>query len=516
MLCRCGRNLYVRADFTMTFLTQADFRDGSGHNLLYVDLLGMTRPALRRSPLRLLSPRLDRAAKPRTEAEPKRFGQPAPERHDDDLAERQLAATQAIGARYEGITSAVDAASQLIGRLGELQTILADVREPIAQEFAAHKGGHAELLALRHSAARSEERFAEVQAVETDLRRRLEEAERALADANGRAESSSLQLETLAIEADQLRRSLAQAETLSGEQAAKLAHLQALTAEREADIGALRHDLAQHEEHRREIDGQLARARHQSLLDAEELQALRGRAERSNAETNRLSRAESDLAAQLSLERSRVVAAEALMSQANAEAVKLTEALEQQLSATRWELEAAQTRADTLAAQASKLNEMVTDQSSRLEAANAAGRAAERRVAEFQGLLARADERLRAFEDEMSIKRQALGEVEIARAAAVERAQQLARKLQTLDGTVRRGDDRNGVLRATVEQLQAAEVELRRTHAEQLKEIQSALERKQTDSAIVEGALESARRDRARLQVALLGNGEKVNFEPAG
>ena len=61
------------------------------------------------------------------------------------------------------------------------------------------------------------------------------------------------------------------------------------------------------------------------------------------------------------------------------------------------------------------------------------------------------------------------------------------------------------LLRSKIEQLELSGNEARQALEEKIKALEAELERKQTDVAIAEGALEAARKDRARLQGALLG-----------
>ena len=70
---------------------------------------------------------------------------------------------------------------------------------------------------------------------------------------------------------------------------------------------------------------------------------------------------------------------------------------------------------------------------------------------------------------------------------------------------LKRAEERAAQLRTRFEALQASEDETRRAHDDKVAEMQAEIERIRSEAALAEGALESARRDRSRLQMALLG-----------
>ncbi|MDB5455299.1 MAG: hypothetical protein JWP92_884, partial [Caulobacter sp.] len=63
--------------------------------------------------------------------------------------------------------------------------------------------------------------------------------------------------------------------------------------------------------------------------------------------------------------------------------------------------------------------------------------------------------------------------------------------------------------RARFETLQASQDLARQEYEDKVAEMQSEIERARSEAALAEGALESARRDRSRLQMALLGAGDE-------
>lgn len=428
----------------------------------------------------------------------------APELTNEDLFQ-----SQAIGARFEEVSSSLDAATQLARQIQTLEQRLAEVRAPLAAEFEAHKKDYSELVAARAAVEQESGRAAEAERREVALRARVIELEASLDDAQHAAETHMATAEDATLEVDRLRAELAQATNRGNEVEAALHQANQRLEELQQDLTSARNQAQESDDRRREADALLSRATHQNLLDAEELSTLRTRAERASGEISRLTRLEQDLGAQLANERARTAAAETALLQAQTDAAKAAQTFEEQLAAARWESESVHARVDTLAAQAARLTELNSELSGRVESASQRARTAERRIAEMQTQQSRSEERVRALEEELANVRTAAAGLEAARATAIERAQQMSRNLQAQEAAVRRLEEKLQLVRAANERLEASEREARLAFEEKVKGLEADLERKQTDLSISEGALEAARKDRARLQIALLGQADE-------
>lgn len=432
------------------------------------------------------------------------------------VTEEQVASTQAIGARFEGISATLDAAGQVLEHLRSLEGLLSEVRQPFAEEFQAHKADHAELIALRAAFDQAVSRLSATEDREQALLTRVHAAEAGLQDATSALHANATLLEQGALEIDTLRLAVTHAENRAAETNSALEETLVRIGQLEQDNFGLREQVMEADERRREADALLSRASQQTALQEEELNTLRARLERAAGEVARLSRIETDLTAQLSTERARTMSVEAAAGLAQAEAGRMIQGLEEQLAARRWEVEGLQSRLETSLAQVNRLNELNTELSRRLEEANTHARLSERRTSDLQTASGRSEERLRFLETELAAQRSTNLGLEAARATAIERAQQLGKSLQAQEVALRRAEEKETALRTSFERLQSAHAEFRRNHETQVAELQRKLEQQQADSAIAEGALESARRDRARLQVALLGKGEPHAASSAG
>jgi crescentin len=424
-----------------------------------------------------------------------------PEADSDRLVE----ATQAIGVRYETIHGGLDSISRVVEHLRAIEPLLSEIRGPVAEEFEARRAEHAELISLRAAYETSARQLAVAQAEERELSAKLATADAALIESDARRQSLDVALEDGALEIDRLRNGLQQSELKVGGLEASLRDVTSRAEHLTQDVETLRVQTQDIDGRRGEAEAFLAAAKQQMTLQAEELGTLKKRLEQAGADVARLSRIETELEAQIAAERSRVLAADNALTTVQADSARTIRGLEAHVESGRAEVLALQTRLETATGRADKLEEMNGQISARLNDSSAQQQAVERRAGDLNVALERALERVRNLEDEVEDLRGRHAGVDTARAAAIERADQLAKTVVAHEKALKRGEERAAQLRTRFEALQASEDETRRTHDEKVAEMQAEIERIRSEAALAEGALESARRDRSRLQMALLG-----------
>ncbi|MBO9558864.1 MAG: intermediate filament-like cell shape determinant CreS [Caulobacter sp.] len=424
-----------------------------------------------------------------------------PEGESDRLVET----TQAIGVRYETIHGGLDSISRVVEHLRAIEPLLSEIRAPVAEEFEARRAEHAELIALRAAHEQAARQLAAAQAEERDLSAKLAASEAALVESEARRQSLDVALEDSALEIDRLRNGLQQSELKVGGLEAALRDATSRAEHLAQDVETLRVQTQDIDARRGEAEAFLAAAKQQSALQVEELGTLKKRLEQAGADVARLSRIETELEAQVAAERARVLAAENALTTVQADSARTIRGLEAQVESGRAEVLALQTRLETATGRADKLEEMNGQISARLNDSSAQQQAVERRAGDLNVALERALERVRNLEDEVEDLRGRHAGVDTARAAAIERADQLAKTVGAHEKALKRAEERAAQLRTRFEALQASEDETRRVHDEKIAELQTEIERLRSEAALAEGALESARRDRSRLQMALLG-----------
>lgn len=422
-----------------------------------------------------------------------------------EMSERLIESTQAIGVRYETIHGGLDSISRVVEHLRAIEPLLAEIRQPVAEEFEARRAEHAELIAMRANYEQALRQVALAQTEERELTAKLAATQTALGESDARIQAQDSTLEDNALEIDRLRNGLLQSDLKVGNLDASLRDATARVEHLVQDVETLRTQSQDIDTRRGEAEASLARAHQENALLVEEVATLKKRIDQAGIDVARLSRIETDLEAQIAAERARIQAAENALAVHQADSGRTIRGLESQVEAGRAEISALQTRLETATGRADKLEEMNGQISQRLAESSAQQQAVERRAGDLNVALERALDRIRSLEDESETLRQRHAGVDTARAAAIERADQLAKAAVAHDKTLQRAEDRANQLRARVEAMQEAQDATRRQHEEKVAELQAQIERLTSEAALSEGALEAARRDRSRLQMALLG-----------
>jgi len=423
-------------------------------------------------------------------------------------ADRLIESTQAIGVRYETIHGGLDSIARVVEHLRAIEPLLSEIRQPVAEEFEARRAEHAELIALRANYEMALRQAAVAKAEERETAARLQQTETALGESDARRQAQDTALEDSALEIDRLRNGLLQSDLKAGSLDASLRDANARIEHLVQDVDTLRVQSQDIDARRGEAEASLARVQQQNALLTEEVATLKKRLDQAGFDVARLSRVETDLEAQIAAERARLQAAENALSVHQTDSSRTIRGLESQVETGRAEISALQTRLETATGRADKLEEMNGQMATRLAESSAQQQAVERRAGDLNVALERALERIRSLEEESDSLRQRHAGVDTARAAAIERADQLAKSAVAHEKTLKRSEERENQLRVRLESLQQSQDEARRQHEDKIAELQTQIDRLTSEAALSEGALEAARRDRARLQMALLGASE--------
>jgi crescentin len=421
-----------------------------------------------------------------------------------EAAPPEGAESQTIGVRQEVINSSLDSMGQVMEHLGSIVPLLEQVRGPLAEEFNARRAEHAELTALRAVAEQNARVLQEGREREKTLLNRIGELETALSESQAHRQSQEAVIQEQSLLTDRLRNDLAAATIRGDSLDASLREAQSRVGHLDNDLAAVRAEAQSLENRAATAEVALSRAIQEKSLVDEEAVALRKRLDAANGETARLLRVEAELQGQVAAERARVQTLESSAVSAQAEAARAVRSLEASLELNRAEMGGIQARLDTALARANKLEELNADVTQRLTDTGVAQQIAERRAAEMQVSLERAVERARAFEEEAEALHQRLSGLDTARAAAVERVEQLTKVLQDNEKASLRAEERTARLRAQFEALQTAEEAARAEQESRIAALQAELDKHRAEAALVEGALETSRQDRARLQMQLL------------
>ena len=405
-----------------------------------------------------------------------------------------------IGARFELVNEKLDNAQQVAEEIRSLITLLGDLRGPIFEEFRERRSEHAELQALQSTAEAMRQRLDELENDNVDLTSRAVGAEAALADTESRLTTRDSALRGREVEVEQLK--IERAERRA--QVAELEEARATATSRIADLeeetGVLRGRAEQGERRYRESEAVAGKLQQERVLAEQERTVLQKRLDTSNAENVSLSGRVAYLDEQLTVERKRALDLESARLSAEAEITKSSRIFESKIETQRAELNAFEAKLETALARISKLDELNTSLTQRLADASLRHKVLEDEKLVLVLSQERAVATAQAREQEAEVMRRDFLSLETARAAAVERAEELARLASSRETAAKRAERQIVLLKEKLETTQADFSRKRAVMDDRLSKMQTQYERERAERAIVEGALEMARRDRGREQ----------------
>jgi crescentin len=428
-----------------------------------------------------------------------------------NISQKMLEGTRSIGESHETIANALEEAGRALSCVRSVEETLGRARSTLASEFEARRADRSELVALTALFEQTSQELAATRQREAELQRRLTANEDALAEVR----SARLQVELTAsareAEVSRLTTLLAtvRAEGLefktSGDQSASQAQ------RLEDDNNRLRAKLDEGESRRQEAEAQAAAATQaHSLLDVER-GVLERRIESMTGELTRGSRTVADLEAQVAADKARVRALEAAAQSASGETERLGRQIEEQAEKMRAQIEVAELRMATAQARTGRLEEDNAELSRLMQDAIARDRLAERENGELKLRLKQSEDQLGGLAADLTGARKELAVVEAARAAAVDRSDRLTETSEARLADVKRLEEQIDVLNSRHDRLVETHAKERGAFEAHAKTLSAAVERERSERHLASGALEAARKDRARLHIEVLKTGRGVS-----
>jgi chromosome segregation ATPase len=157
-------------------------------------------------------------------------------------------------------------------------------------------------------------------------------------------------------------------------------------------------------------------------------------------------------------------------------------------------------RLDALQSRAATAEKLLSETRQNLIARTEEVRAFDRTAVEATIARNSAEKRLAQIESGHDARERQIKELEQSRVTLVERVNALTKSLKTREAALARAEDKINALTARAGHLEA-DLQVSRTNIEKrVEDLNSSLQRERMERAVVEGALEAARKDNARLQ----------------
>jgi crescentin len=333
-------------------------------------------------------------------------------------------------------------------------------------------------------------------------------------------------------ESDQLRKDLAFAdnaakalETIRGELTTEIAQRRAQIADLEGRLNQetvetkslrdendrLKTRQMTVDKHIVQVEAEINALRQKLVLADDEKRALTVAFEKSAGDVQRLARKLAETENQLSATHSRLRNTESSLAEVTSERGRLSAALEEATERHAGEITKQQMRFDALQARSNATDRLLTEAREHLSARSEDVRVMERRLSETTLERDNLATRLSTAETELFQREAAARDAETSRTALLDRAGALAKAYNTKEAELGQAQEAIKTLTEKVAFL-GDEAGKRQQNVEQeIEEINEALRREKVERAVVEGALEAARKDFSRLMRELMALEQQRN-----
>jgi crescentin len=248
------------------------------------------------------------------------------------------------------------------------------------------------------------------------------------------------------------------------------------------------------------LEGELAAAREKLALLEDEKRSLQIAVDQALNETARLTRRLTESENMLTATRAQLGKVEASFAEAYAERGRLAAVLDEAKEQHQTERSSLNMRLDALQSRAATAERLLSETRQNLIARTEEVRAFDRKSVEATIARNNSEKRLAQIEAQHESRERQIKDHEQARTALTERNNALAKTLKVRETALARFEEKIAALTERNGHLEA-DVQVIRTNIEKrVEDLNSALQRERMERAVVEGALEAARKDNSRLQ----------------
>jgi crescentin len=249
-----------------------------------------------------------------------------------------------------------------------------------------------------------------------------------------------------------------------------------------------------------ELEGELAAARESLALLEDEKRSLQIAVDQALNETARLTRRLTESENTLTATRAQLGKVESSFAEAYAERGRLGAALDEAKEQHQAERNSLNMRLDGLQSRTATAERLLSEARQNLIARTEEVRAFDRKSVEATIARNNSEKRLAQIEVQHETRERQIKDHEQARIALTERNNALSKAMKMRETALARTEEKIGALTERNGHLEA-DIQIIRTNIEKrVEDLNSALQRERMERAVVEGALEAARKDNSRLQ----------------
>jgi chromosome segregation ATPase len=247
------------------------------------------------------------------------------------------------------------------------------------------------------------------------------------------------------------------------------------------------------------LESELNGTRQRLLMLEDEKRAQQISLDKISSESARLSRKLAETEASLTATQGRLRHVDGTVAELNTERARLVSALDEANERHEHELTTQRMRFDALQARASASEKLLGEAREHLLSRADEIRTYDRRAGELALERDALQARVADLESERIQRESEFKEVDQARSTLVERSTALARAFTAKEAALTRAEDAIAALNEQIAALEAARAAEKQAADQRIEELGTSLRREQMQCSVVEGALETARKDFARL-----------------
>jgi crescentin len=254
------------------------------------------------------------------------------------------------------------------------------------------------------------------------------------------------------------------------------------------------------EKHLVELEGELAAARERVTLLENETKTAQVSIDHSLAEISRLTRRLTESENLLTSTRGQLAKTEAGAAESQAECIRLSAALDEAREQHHSERNTLTMKVDALQSRATTAEKLLGETRQNLIARTEEARAFDRKATEASIARNTAEKRIAQIETAHDARERAVKDLEQSRTTLVERVNALTKTLKSRESALSRAEERVQSLTERGGHLEADLQVARSSVEKRVEDLNASLQRERMERAVVEGALEAARKDNSRLQ----------------
>ncbi len=404
-----------------------------------------------------------------------------------------------LGGENETLRNLLLDANAKIGELDTIKNAVGKLVDPVGKALRAIEAERSEKLALQTVLNNTRAAYGKVRNEITDLEKKL---------GASRDECEDLRQE-FANTQNLLRTAEATRAEIAIEVAARkaqIAELESLLAQETGEAKALREEnqrldsrLAAAEKRAIAFESELNGARQRLLMAEDEKRAQQASLDKAGEASARLSRKLAETEASLNAAQGRLRHVEANYAELNTERTRLAAALDEANERNEHERANQRTRFEALQARAGATEKLLSEAREHLLARAEEIRDYDRRLSASAIERDAIQVRVSDLEADRIRRDSELREIEQARSTLMERSAALARAYSAKEATLERAEETIAALNERVGALETAREADKQIAEQAIEDLNAALRREKLERAMADGALETARKDFARV-----------------